>query len=93
VKVTVTCESPDGTAINASYRAKYDGREAQVTGNAPYDTIAIKQVNASTLPDERRKAGAPHHATGETVISGRTDSPPQDDILPYFAGVGRRPGI
>src|SRR4051794_31412077 len=43
VKVTVTGEAPDGTAINASYTAKYDGQEVQVTGNAPYDTIAIKQ--------------------------------------------------
>jgi hypothetical protein len=69
VRVTVTGEAPDGTAINASYTAKYDGQDVQVTGNAPYDTIAIKQVNASTLTDERKKVGTPYHATGETVIS------------------------
>lgn len=69
VKVTVTGEAPDGTAIHASYTAKYDGQEVQVTGNAPYDTIAIKQVNANTLTDERKKVGTPYHATGQTVIS------------------------
>jgi hypothetical protein len=70
VKVTLTGEQADGTAINASYTAKYDGKEVQVTGNAPYDTIAIKQVNANTLTDQRKKTGAPYSATGRTVISG-----------------------
>src|SRR5580700_9203248 len=45
VKVTTTGEQADGTAINGSYTAKYNGTDVQVTGNAPYDTIAIKQVN------------------------------------------------
>jgi hypothetical protein len=59
VKQTTTGEQADGTAINASYTAKYDGKDVQVTGNAPYDTIAIKQVNANTLTDatqENRRA-------------------------------------
>jgi len=70
VKQTTTGERTDGTAINASYTAKYDGKDVQVTGNAPYDTIAVKQVNANTLTDERKKAGGPYKATGRTVISG-----------------------
>ena len=70
VKQTVTGERADGTAINASYTAKYDGKDVEVTGNAPYDTIAVKQVNANTLTDERKKAGGPYKATGRTVISG-----------------------
>ncbi len=70
VKVTITGEAPDGTTINASYTAKYDGQEVQVTGNAPYDTIAIKQVNANTLTDKRKKVGTPYRGTGQTVISG-----------------------
>ncbi len=69
VKVTVTGEAPDRTAIKASYTAKYDGQEAQVTGNAPYNTIAIKQVDANRLTDERKKTGTPYHGVGETVIS------------------------
>ncbi|HEY6373866.1 MAG TPA: hypothetical protein VIX37_25060 [Candidatus Sulfotelmatobacter sp.] len=56
VKVTTTGERTDGP-INASYTAKYDGKEVQVTGNSPYDTIAIKQVNANTLTEERKKTG------------------------------------
>src|SRR6266853_4722419 len=69
VKVTTTGEQADGAAINASYTAKYDGKDVQVTGNAPYDTIAIKQVSANTLTDERKKTGGPYKATGRTVVS------------------------
>ena len=69
VKQTVTGERADGP-INATYTAKYDGTEVKVTGsNLTYDTIAIKQVNANTLTDERRKTGGPYKATGRTVIS------------------------
>src|SRR5450432_690609 len=63
VKVTTTGEQADGTPINANYTAKYDGKDVQVTGNSPYDTISIKQINANTLTDERKKTGAPYHAT------------------------------
>ena len=69
VKVTTTGEQADGTPINASYTAKYDGKDVQVTGNAPYDTISIKQVNANTLTDERKKTGGPYHATSRLVVS------------------------
>ena len=69
VKHTTKGERADGTAVNASYTAKYDGKDVQVSGNAQYDTIAIKQVNANTLTDERKKTGGPYTATGRTVIS------------------------
>ena len=70
VKVTQTGERADGTAISAGYTAKYDGKEVKVTGVAPYDTIAIKQVNANTYTDERKNTGTKYVATGRTVISG-----------------------
>ena len=69
VKQTTTGEQADGTAINGSYTAKYDGTEATVNGNAPYDTIAFKQVNANTLTDERKKTGGSYKATGRWVVS------------------------
>ena len=69
VKQTTTGERADGKAIQASYTAKYDGKYVQVAGNGQYDTIAIKQVNANTLTDERKKAGGPYKATGRTVVS------------------------
>lgn len=71
VKVTVTGERADGSPANSSFTAKYDGQEVQVTGNAPYDTIAIKEVDANTLTDERKKSGTQYRATGRTVISNR----------------------
>ena len=69
VKQTASGERSDGTAIQAAYTAKYDGKDVQVTGNSQYDTIAIKQVNANTVTDERKKSGGPYKATGRTVIS------------------------
>ena len=74
IKQTATGERADGTPVNASFTAKYDGQAVQVEGNAPYDTIAVKQVDANTLTDERKKAGSQYRATGNTVISngGRT---------------------
>jgi hypothetical protein len=70
VKVTTTGEQADGTKINATYTLKYDGKEVAVTGNSPYDTIAVKQTNANTFTDERKKTGGPYKATGRMVISG-----------------------
>ena len=69
VKHTTKGERADGTAVNTSYTAKYDGKDVQVSGNGQYDTIAIKQVNANTLTDERMKTGGPYKAMGRTVIS------------------------
>jgi hypothetical protein len=69
VKVTTTGEQADGTAINGSYTAKFDGKDVQVTGAGPYDTIAIKQVNANTFTDARKKTGGPYQATARIAIS------------------------
>jgi hypothetical protein len=69
VKHTTMGERADGTAINASYTAKYDGKDVQVAGNSQYDSIAIKQLNANSLTDERKKTGGPYKATGRTVVS------------------------
>jgi hypothetical protein len=68
VKVTVTGELADGNPINGSYTAKYDGKESPVTG-APYDTIAIKQVNANTFTFVQKKTDGKYSVTGRTVIS------------------------
>jgi hypothetical protein len=70
VKVTNTGERADGSAINASYTAKYDGSEAAVTGTGlPYDSISIKQVSANTLTYQAKQANGKYRASGRTVIS------------------------
>ena len=69
VKVTVTGERADGSSADSSYTAKYDGQDVKVAGNAPYDTVAVKQVDANTLTDERKKSGTQYRASGRTVIS------------------------
>src|SRR5262249_13037083 len=68
VKSTSTGQRKDGTAINSSYTAKYDGKEYPVT-DAPWDTISIKQMDANTLTTEQKKSGGKYHTTGRTVIS------------------------
>ncbi len=68
VKVTTTGERADGTPINASYTAKYDSKEYPVTG-APYDTIAIKQVNANTLTADQKSTGTKYNTTVRSAIS------------------------
>jgi hypothetical protein len=74
VKHTTTGEQTGGTAINGSYTAKYDGKEVQVTGNSPYDTIAIQHENANTLTERRKKSDGKYLATSRMVVSngGRT---------------------
>ena len=68
VKVTTTGENMDGTPINSSYTAKYNGKDNPVTG-APWDTISIKQINANTFTSEVKKTGGKYHSKGKTVIS------------------------
>jgi hypothetical protein len=68
VKVNSTGQRKDGTAINSSYTAKYDGKEYPVT-DAPWDTISIKQIDANTFTTETKKTGGKYHATGRTVVS------------------------
>src|SRR6266566_4812139 len=68
VKVTTTGENMDGTPINSSYTAKYNGKDNPVTG-APWDTISIKQIDANTFTSEVKKTGGKYHTKGKTVIS------------------------
>ena len=69
VKQTTTGEQTGGTEINASYTAKYDGTEVEVTGNSPYDTIAIQQEDANTLTEKRKKTDGKYQATSRIVVS------------------------
>jgi hypothetical protein len=69
VKHTTTGEQADGTPINATYTAKYDGKEVPVTGNSPYDRIAVQQVNANTLTETRKKTDGKYQATSRIVVS------------------------
>ena len=70
VKVTVTGEREDKTKIDGGYTAKYDGKDVTISGSGlPYDTVAIKQVDANTLTDVRSKKGGTYKGTGRWVVS------------------------
>ena len=61
----------DGSAINASYTAKYDGLSSEVTGEgSPYDSISVKQGDANTFTYEAKNSKNKYRATGRVVISG-----------------------
>ena len=68
VKSTSTGERADGSPINGGYTAKYDGKEYPVTG-APYDTIALRQINANTFSAKIKNTGNKYSATSRLVIS------------------------
>jgi hypothetical protein len=68
IKVTTTGERADGTPVNGSYTAKYDGKEYPVTG-APYDTIAIKQTDANAFTATQKHSGTKYKTTVRSVIS------------------------
>ncbi len=70
IKVTNTGMRKDGSAINASYTAKYDGSSSEVTGEgAPYDSMAVKQVDANTFTYEAKNSKTQYRASGRVVIS------------------------
>jgi hypothetical protein len=76
VKVTSTGMREDGTAVNWSYTVKYDGKEYPVTGNAQFDTVSMKQVDANTYTTVFSKKGGKYHTTSRTVVSkdGKTST-------------------
>ena len=70
VKATTTGERADGSPINATYTAKFDGSPASVSGQgAPYDSISIKQVNANTFTYETKNSSTKYRAHGRMVVS------------------------
>jgi hypothetical protein len=70
VKVTVTGERTDGTPINATYTAKFDGSASPVSGTgAPYDSMALKQADANAFTFEVKSSKTKYHSSGRTVVS------------------------
>ena len=70
VKVTNTGERSDGTTINATYTAKFDGSPASVSGQgSPYDTISLKQINDNKFSYDTKNGSTKYQAHGEIEIS------------------------
>ncbi len=70
VKVTTTGERSDGSAINTTYTAKFDGTPASLSGQgAPYDTLSLKQVDANTFTYETKSSTTKYTAHGRLVVS------------------------
>ena len=70
VNISAKGERADGSKIDTTTIAKYDGKEVEVTGSGlTWDTTAVKPVSASTLTEERSKKGGKYHSTVRTVVS------------------------
>ncbi len=69
VKHTSKTERMDGTRTESTYIAKYDGKPVAVTGNASYDTITWKQVDANTFTIDTRKTDGKYKTTGTVKVS------------------------
>ena len=70
VNVSVKGEREDGTKIDVSYTAKYDGKPVTMSGSGlPYDTVALKQVDADTVTDIRSKTGGKYKGAGKFAVS------------------------
>ena len=69
-KISVKGERADGSKIDTVSTAKYDGKAVPVTGTGtPWDTNALKQVDANTLTETRSKQGGKYRATVRHVVS------------------------
>jgi hypothetical protein len=68
VKVTTSGVQADGKPNNSTYTVKYDGKDHLATG-APFDSIALKQVDANTLTFTAKQASGKLQITGRTVVS------------------------
>ncbi|KAA6465301.1 hypothetical protein DYQ86_04995 [Acidobacteria bacterium AB60] len=61
---------PDGPAIDTTHTATFDGIHASGSGQgAPYDTISLKHVNASTFSYESKNSTNKYHVRGRLVVS------------------------
>jgi hypothetical protein len=70
VKVTAKGEREDKSKIDITYTAKYDGKDVTVSGSGlPYDTIALKQIDANKVSDVRSKKGGQYRGTGQFAVS------------------------
>ncbi|WP_109486428.1 hypothetical protein [Occallatibacter savannae] len=70
VKVSNSGERSDGTAINATYTAKYDGSAATVSGTgAPYDTVSIKKISDNAFTYDAKSGKTKYHVHGRITVA------------------------
>ncbi|WP_260741393.1 hypothetical protein [Tunturiibacter lichenicola] len=67
-------QTTDGTLtgnepFHATYTTRGDGAQVHVTGNAPFNIIAVKQVSPTITTDERMNSGNLYRAIGRSVFT------------------------
>ena len=70
MKMSATGEREDGTKIDFSYTAKYDGKSVSVAGaGLPYDMISAKQVDSNTVKSAASKKGGKYKSTSIFAVA------------------------
>ena len=57
MKVTFTGVDDKGKVTKWEFSAKFDGKEYPVTGQAPFDVVSLKRLNAYTVEGSSKKSG------------------------------------
>jgi formylglycine-generating enzyme required for sulfatase activity len=68
LRVSATGVDAQGKPINTQYTANFDGKDYPVTGNADYDAIVLKRVDAHSMEFTRKRASKVVQ-TGTNVVS------------------------
>jgi formylglycine-generating enzyme required for sulfatase activity len=68
LRISTTGVDGQSKPISTQYTANFDGKDYPVTGNADYDAIALRHVNANTIEFTRKRAGKAVQ-TGTNVVS------------------------
>jgi len=79
-RVTAKGQTSDGAPVNATYMVKADGKDYPVT-NAPFDSIAITEVNPNTSIITAKLHGKMVEKT-RSVVSGNTMTNTSDGVDP-----------
>jgi len=70
VKTTFTSVSADGTRVQTSYAAHYDGKDYKYTGSTSRDAIALKRIDANTTESTLKKGGKTVQTTRSVISNG-----------------------
>jgi len=68
LRISATVVDAQGKPTSSHYTANFDGKDYPVTGNADYDAIVLRRVDANTIEFTRKRAGKVVE-TGTNVVS------------------------
>ena len=71
VKQTTDGSLAGNVSFHAAYTLRGNSMDVPVTGNAPFNVISVKRIDANTTTDRRRDTKGIYRANGRTVFTDR----------------------